>query len=336
MRTEVFFGTLVVLALIHILAISFSNLDSAHLDSARPSTVPRLAAPAMANDHESVGGPSTATRKPRDGPAAVFEADPLVPDIFTGEDGDYFGLVLVTNWPVSPLDVMDDPYRRFLAAVRSCFRDEDVSPSDAHPASLPAVYLYPTEHLHVTLASFHRPTKVADSPELSGDAQRAKKRKALELVRSASKLPGWPKEPLRLVVDSAQIGTRAGILLWKDLSGGVDAIRNCLREALDDAGGPAGGKPTDASIPGIIHSTFLRFTGVPETPGEDVQVAFGSRGLAAPAEEYFRASGGDATAATGAPLVLRADTVRLVSESVPYMHLPNDDEHVLWTAELAK
>mmetsp|Transcript_27715 Transcript_27715/g.65101 ORF Transcript_27715/g.65101 Transcript_27715/m.65101 type:complete len:297 (-) Transcript_27715:1905-2795(-) len=292
------------------------------------------------NDPESDAGPSTATRKPRDGPAAVFEADPLIPDIFTGEDGDYFGLVLVTNWPVSPLEVMDDPYRRFLAAVRSCFRDEDVSPSDAHPASLPAVYLYPTEHLHVTLASFHRPTKVADSPELSGDAQRAKKRKALELVRSASKLPGWPKEPLRLVVDSARIGTRAGILLWKDLSGGVDAIRSCLREALllTDAGGSDGAKPMDASIPGIIHSTFLRFAEVPRTPAKDVQDAFESRGLGTPGGEFFRASGsdGDETATTNSPLILRADTVRLVSESVPYMHLPNDDEHVPWSTELAE
>ena len=35
-----------------------------------------------------------------DGPAAIiFEADPKITDIFTCKDGDYFGLVLVTNWP---------------------------------------------------------------------------------------------------------------------------------------------------------------------------------------------------------------------------------------------
>ena len=280
--------------------------------------------------------------KPRDDPAMVFEVDPVVSDIFTGKDGDYFGLVLVTSWPVSPLADMDGPYQDFLAAVKSCFQSEDISvPSKSvTQASVPAVYLYPTIYLHITLATFVRPTKIiSDNNAESKYLRQAKKDVALELVRSASKLPGWPTKPLQLVVDKAQIGKSAGILLWKDLSGGVAAIRNCLRKASAEAevDASANDNATPATtkivptIPGIIHSTFLRFSSAPQTPGEKVQEAFRSRIQEKIGKEFFRIADGDETAP-----FLQADTVRLVCESTPYMHLPNDDEHVLWTCELTK
>lgn len=267
----------------------------------------------------------------------LFESDPMVTDIFTGEDGDYFGLVLVANWPVSPLADMDGPYKKFLAAVKSCFRAKDVTPSDKNPASLPAVYLYPTMHLHITLATLPRSTKIGSPPALPEDVQRAIKQKALELVQAASRLPGWPKKPLRLVVDAAQIGTRAGILLWNDLSGGVAAMRRCLEEASTDDNGSSVTNIVDITIPTIVHSTFLRFAELPLTPGEEVQAAFRSRGLGTPGKEFFCIGDeSDDDNSAQAPLVLTANTVRLVSESIPYMHLPNDDKHVLWTNNLTK
>lgn len=300
-------------------------------------------------------------QKPRDGPATVFEADPMVSDIFTCRDGDYFGLVLVTNWPVSPLADMDGPYQHFLGAVKSCFQTQDIAPSNdtrtssESPSSLPSVYLYPTIHLHITLATFVPPKKITgsgNSNDASGpadetndkDLRNAKRAEALKLVRSASKLQGWPTKPLQLVVDSAQIGKRAGILLWKDLSGGVDAIRNCLRQAHGKANANATANRTSStsklpSIPGIIHSTFLRFSSVPQTPGEQVQEIFRSKIAGKLGTEFFSSTNqdtdADADTAATTPLVIQAKTVRLVLESTPYMHMPNDDEHVLWTTELA-
>ena len=96
--------------------------------------------------------------KPRDGPATAFEADPIVSDIFTCNDGDYFGLVLVTNWP-PPIDFMDKPYQKFLTAVRTCFNRQDFISNNSE-SHVPAVYLYPTVHLHITLATFIRPRKI--------------------------------------------------------------------------------------------------------------------------------------------------------------------------------
>jgi len=289
--------------------------------------------------------------KPRDGPATAFEADPMVSDIFNCPDGDYFGLVLVTNWPISPLPDMEVPYTDFLEAIKSCFQKEDITATPSKEAGkdstsqflLPPVYLYPTTHLHITLATFIPPTKIASSNSVSNeegddkkeetgslssnDIREAKKEDVLKLLQSASELPDWPTEPLQMVVDSAQIGKRAGILLWKDLSGGVDAIRNCLRKAsteLDAA--------TTPNIPGIIHSTFLRFSSTPQTSGAEVQEAFRSKIQGRLGTEFFRSANADEPT----PLILRANTARLVCESTPYMHIPDDDEHVLWSRELAR
>jgi hypothetical protein len=257
--------------------------------------------------------------KPRDGPATAFEVDTMFSGMFTSPGGDYFGLVLVTNWPASPLSDMDGPYQEFLGAIKSCFRDEDIQPSSE--GSMPAVYMYQTYHLHITLATFNPVTKLAgDDKDAENDLQEAQRKQALKLVRSASKLPGWPTEPLKLVVKSGQIGKRAGILLWEDLSGGVDAIRNCLREATASSGASIHG------IPGIIHTTFLRFLDVPQTPGEEVQEAFQSKIAGKLGNEFF------ATADESTPL-LEAKTVRLVCELKPYVFF-DDDDHVLWTSEL--
>ena len=274
--------------------------------------------------------------KPRDGPATVFEADPMVSDIFTGQDGDYFGLVLVANWPPSPTSDMEGPYQDFLGAVKSCFRDEDVvaaatssdTTSTDSTASLPSVYLYPTRHLHITVATFVPATKIVGKNNTNSfstkELRDAKRAQALDLLQAASKLPEWPTEPLQLVVDSAQIGKRAGILLWKDLSGGIAAIRNCLRTASTEASIPI--------IPGIIHSTFLRFSRTPQTPGEKVQEAFESKIKGRLGTDFFHDA--DSTTSSRKPLVLRANTVKLACESTPYMHIPKDDEHVLWSTEL--
>ena len=276
-------------------------------------------------------------QKPRDGPATVFEADPLVSDIFTCEDGDYFGLVLVTNWPPSPLDDMVGPYQDFLRAVRTCFKSEDITASKTTTTTTPiaAVYLYPTMHLHITLATFFPPTKINNNNSGTStsneeeDERLITKEQAINLVRFASKLPDWPTRPLRLVVDSTQLGKRAGILLWKDLSGGVAAIRNCLRQVADSIHENSTSLEKDNNsttfpmIPGIIHSTFLRFSRIPETPGYEVQERFQSEAVSRIGDFFLKET----------PIV--ADTVKLVCESTPYMHIPDDDKHVLWNSELS-
>lgn len=338
------------------------------------------------NDEELQPQPQP-QQKPRDGPATVFEADPMVSDIFACEDGDYFGLVLVTNWPASPLDDidMDGPYQDFLRAVKSCFESEDITISKATTTTtattatiatpVPAVYLYPTIHLHITLATFLPPTKVNNNFSTTTNEEEEEKLNlpeakriqdfATTVVRCASKLPDWPTQPLRLVVDRAQLGAKAGILLWKDLSGGVAAIRKCLQQVSSDLTTSTSTSTTDATtstrhdennspllrngsnntdssshfcppaiiVPGIIHSTFLRFSRVPQTPGDKVQEQFQSKVLPR-IGEFFNKKNKDVLDIDDAPTTTVANTVKLVCTSTPYMHVEDDEKHVVWRHEL--
>ncbi|VEU43120.1 unnamed protein product [Pseudo-nitzschia multistriata] len=279
---------------------------------------------------------------PSDGPALSFEADPMVSDIPLCKDGDYAGLVLVTNWPPSPLEGVGREYSEFLAAVRSCFDPCDTSvqmaPGEA-PTRVPAVYFQPISALHVTIATFSRIHKIDDGGDDKGEKRQRRDRerkRALALVEAAARLPGWPKKPFRLVVESAQIGKKAGILLWRDLSGGIEAARACLREAAaaaEQGAAPANGNAnantnknsnsnttTKAypTIPGIVHSTVLRFSRVPATPGETVQERFRSGVLQRLGTDLFAAGS-----------AIASDTVRLADETTPYMHFAPDEDHGL-------
>jgi hypothetical protein len=108
--------------------------------------------------------------KPRDGdgPATAFEADPKVNDIFVCQDGDHFGLVLIAGWPPDP--AIHTPYQTFLDLVRECFDKEDLSnePSGESSSSpLPRVYLYPSVHIHVTVATFAPSEKRGSDKDIS-------------------------------------------------------------------------------------------------------------------------------------------------------------------------
>mmetsp|Transcript_18129 Transcript_18129/g.25547 ORF Transcript_18129/g.25547 Transcript_18129/m.25547 type:complete len:107 (+) Transcript_18129:148-468(+) len=69
------------------------------------------------------------------------------------------------------------------------------------------------------------------------------------------------------------------------------------------------------SIPGIVHSTFLRFRKVPTTRGEIVQSKFETHVLPQLKQTFF-----------SKPITLT--DVKLVCERIPYMHIPVDDHHV--------
>jgi hypothetical protein len=239
---------------------------------------------------------------PRDGPATSFEADPLVASLFTKED-DYFCLVMVAGWPPNP-QVMDPPYQEFLQTVRSCFGDSDLS------GERPNVYLYPSQSLHVTIATLYPLKKREpgiDYGQLIADYS--------DLVRAASQQPDWPSAPLQLQVESAQLGAKAGILLWKELTGGIHQMRLCLEQESQAR------QLSIHAIPGIIHSSFCRFLKVPDTKGDEIQEQFQSSAVPRVAKIFER--------------TIPAHSVKLVSETTPYMHIPNDDEHVLVCLELS-
>jgi hypothetical protein len=243
----------------------------------------------------------------RDGPATVFEADPKVCDIFLGcNDGKYFGLVLVAGWPPDPS--FHKQYQEFLSLVRECFDEDDLTTTKTRTSGSPSVYLYPSMHIHVTIATFAPSERQGSEKDVAVDHLEFQ-RTYLSLVEEASQLPDWPKTPIQLTIRSTQLGSKAGILLWDDTSGVISKIRQCIKQTASM------NKISIWSIPDIIHSTFLRFTKAPKTQGHLAQARYQSK-VVPQVRNIFEQP-------------FPANVCKLVIERTPYMHVPEDDYHVI-------
>ena len=299
----------------------------------------------------------------------MFEADPKVRDIFVTQDGDYFGLVLVSGWRFDQ-GLMERPYGRLLENIQQCFDPQDLVategqriPSSASPSSSsddhhandfcdvqkhrPAVYLYPPEHLHITVATFARPCPRKDSKyfcqnedfDVEGFQQKYK-----DLIVMASRDDDWPSEPMKFVFRNVRIATKAGIILWDDITGGISRIRNCLRKASERTGIEI------EDVPNIIHSTFMRYESTPAAPYHVVQERLESNVIphiqqlfshnsqqgkhdtsssSSSSSSSSTATTTTTTTKTDDTIRFIADNVKLVNESSPYMHVPDDQDHVL-------
>jgi hypothetical protein len=252
--------------------------------------------------------------KPRDGPATSFSADPLVLSIYEGER-DFFDLVLVAGWPLFENEEERKGYLEFLHLVQGCFSSD---PQDELEGDRPTVLLYEPPYLHVTIATFQPLEKQAKEAH----EYQTVKEYFLKLLQSASRLPEWPNEALQLQIESTQLGSKAGILLWKDLSGGVAKMRECLLAAEQEQQQRDKEAWTIHSIPAIIHSSFLRFFKEPKTNGEILQDKYQSKVIPA-LHKIF-------------PNTIQVSKIHLVSEATPYMHLPKEGPHVLKTINLTK
>lgn len=251
----------------------------------------------------------TCTPKPQDGPATVFFADPAVVSLYNHDDG-YFDIVLVAGWPLFTQSEDLQSYQEFLQVVQSCFDPEDCE------GTRPAAYFYPPQYLHVTIATLYPMGN--QKPHNSEPI----KEYFCHLVKKASVRDEWPTDPLQLHMDSTQLGSKAGILLWKELTGGLAKMRRTLEATVADEELMGDNIPWKIhSIPGIIHTTFLRFSREPKTSGESVQRQYQSK-VVPVIQNMF-------------PRVISVPQVYLVCEGTPYMHIPKDDDHVIWSTNLS-
>jgi hypothetical protein len=145
---------------------------------------------------------------------------------------------------------------------------------------------------------------------------------------------------LQLQIDSAQVGAKAGILLWKDLSGGVAQMRTALREEeqhvqrkYQEQQQQQHDDPIEKqqqqqhspfyqihSIPNIIHTSFLRFSKEPQTCGSRLQ-------------ERFRESVVPQLP-TLFPSPITVSSIYLVCECTPYLQFEKNAETVLMALPL--
>ena len=260
----------------------------------------------------------------RDGPAETFEIDPMahfVDDRFTKSPA--FFLFLPAGWPPD-LAQLALPYSRFRRAVEECWNSEDlVSSISEDGKTTPApVYLYQLESLHITVATFFRRPKNTPFPD--ENEQKIKIEAWTSVLQKATQMEDWPSTPLKLCVDSCQIGSRAGILLWKETTGGIDAMRRCFKVVTEQLNEQnwfqqyPGVTASALDIPDIIHSTFLRFYSVPKTPGLVLQKRFCEK-VACKLSDFF-------------PEPITIPMCKLVRDRTPFLLIPHDEQHVFTTS----
>lgn len=260
-------------------------------------------------------------RQPWEGRIVTFEKDPMIKRMIKLKRGnssveESFGLVICAGWV--PSEAVQTCYNeKFLPAVQRCFQESDWK--DLVSDDIPRVYFYPSGALHVTVATLHAFTR----PEEESPPRELLIKEWTDLVEAASCRVSWPKKPLQLSLDSAQIGKRAGILLWKELTGGIDQMRVCIKaeaDAREDHLRKLDIDPDTLSIPDIIHSSFVRYHEIPETPGEEIQERF-QKLILERISTFF-------------PDPLVVPQVKFVCERRPYMHITDDERHVFLDLEL--
>ena len=235
-----------------------------------------------------------------------------------------FGLVLVALWPANEAyrTQLLEPYQRLCAATELCFEEVDVARRDG---SIPPVYLYPFTALHVTIATLHAFMEQPPGQVLAEERQVTLKTVWSRVLQKASQLKEWPTaQSLQLVLDHAQIGQKAGILLWKETTGGIDAMRRCLQSVCAQPETVAELQRDSVSvdtlaIPPIVHTTYLRFYETPATPAAIARERFQTTVLPRLRSEFF-------------PEPIHCSEVRLVCETTPYMHVQVDE--TVWTNPL--
>jgi hypothetical protein len=197
----------------------------------------------------------------------------------TDPDGPVFGFNLACAWPFpAPAAAFYRPLAERLAALD------------------PAVYVYPAWETHVTIVTFvnfslHRRIE----PE-----RRAQWQSHINAVRELLG-PLLEGPAFELVVGAPVLTRKAAILPMSDPTGAITRLRQSIRAALAaDKGLEAELARGGLNVPGIIHSTILRFKSEPAH-------------LAGFLADF------DAAAAAVEPFPLAIDELLLTTETKPYM-----------------
>ena len=205
----------------------------------------------------------------------------VAPDalLVTDPDGPVFGFNLACAWPFPA------PATRFYRPVAERLAALD-----------PAVYVYPERATHLTIVTFinftrHRriePERLAQVQSLVNPVR--------ELIR-----PLLEERAFELVLGAPVLTRKAAILPISDPSGAIMRLRQSVRAAL------AAEKALEAellcgglNVPGIIHSTIMRFKSEPAN-------------LARFLADF------EAVAASVEPFSLAIDELLLTTETKPYM-----------------
>lgn len=132
---------------------------------------------------------------------------------------------------------------------------------------IPEAYVYPWEHLHITVA----PPAPFTHTSISSQEEKVALEEAwlrLMMIRTRDD-PDWPRELFPLSYDTLQLDGNAGIFLVGDPLNCVSGVRNCIDRVAQhvEAQVPSIYQKSHYRRPSIVHTTVLRWISI---PGDDI------------------------------------------------------------------
>ena len=241
-----------------------------------------------------------------------------------------YGLVLVAFWQPAPEDPRTPLFKRLMKRVRDSMDEIPVLQSSR---SLPSskssdyAYFYPIEHLHVTIATFHRFMKpLPDVTEGYRDPDITPQSDIESLwnnvLITARKLPSWPETNFLFKVVDIKLNEKAGILLYEELTGNLQKIRNAIEKVCmskEQQGKFGYFKADQPMVPNIIHTTFLRWK-------DDCDLIDAHRVI----KNWDTSKKKEILISCWPKIGMDGGGVKLVREMRPYMHVPHDEHHVIY------
>ena len=222
-----------------------------------------------------------------------FEADPLVGQIVRKETKETFGLIICALFHQPKPTHFANFYHQLIEQLQQNLTEDERQ----------SVYLYPIDYLHITISILYS-FKDAQHPLPDKCIEYWKER--FEQLKQTS-----TNRSIVLTLESINLSKAAGYFLYKDSGNAMENLRQSIRDVCR----PEQGQP-DLTIPGIIHTSFLRFV---KKPQESSRL-----------EEKFHRICREMLSKTK-EISLEIDEICLALESRAYMHIPCDKDHVLDT-----
>lgn len=235
-----------------------------------------------------------------------YKVDPITTTLATGGRPDTWGLNASAHALLPP--ALREPYQQFAEQL-----SKSIEGSGA--------YVYPYEYLHITASSpapfTHTTISGAEQIEFESAILQAMRDECIPTSAlglqptddsTASACRGysaWPSSQFPLIYENPRLESAAGIFFVTDPEKGVERVRQCLKRVYEHPAVAAWASKAQWRTPGIVHSTFLRFGSAPDPDITDDDIA-----------SRFQ----DA-AKTWSPVTVVADSLVLVREIKPYMHL---------------
>lgn len=220
-----------------------------------------------------------------------FEDDPLVGQISRRETEETFGLIICALFhQPKPLSFRDF-YHQFIDQLRTNLTADEQQ----------SIYLYPIDYLHITICTLY---SFKDAPPSSPDRCLQYWKECFNQLKQTSN-----NRSIVLTFDSIKLSKAAGYFLFQDEAQAFGKLRQSIREICQ----PEQGQP-DLLIPGIVHTSFLRFIKKPN----DAKIF---------EEKFHRIC--QEVLVKAKEIIFNIDEICLALESRAYMHIPCDKDHIL-------